>query len=451
MESLQDQIETLTKLMAALEIPEEVKDEKMSTDEELDVVYDFTSDEENPYSNPYNNYSNYGIKRNKSYIEKENQSQYIYGPPSLEENYLYRNGFVKTKQNKWESIPPQYIPKLFMNNPLDDILSIDCDLNPESKIQDWSNKIGIQIQLTDELKNLHPRDFLNYIMHKTQGNVYRFLSTLEEDDKSRLATTDARETFKNVLDKILTEFIGKKLDDKESQEAFQARALWRITNLKICNMCYLDSFICEFSEHFYYLNHNNQKTALEMFYQKLPPLVSQEVNKLFQDSVNESQIADTLGARINILKTWLQSQCLQKQMTKEANINLCCEKLQDRIGQYGCTNKRKRRKKIWKKQPYKSKYKTYYKKGERKYFRNRKQYKKKYKYCPNNKPKKDCKCWICHEIGHYANECPKKGKKKEETQILKIAYDLGYDPIEDSDVDSDIEIYGYTSADDEYE
>ena len=49
------------------------------------------------------------------------------------------------------------------------------------------------------------------------------------------------------------------------------------------------------------------------------------------------------------------------------------------------------------------------------------------------------------------NECPKKGKKKEETQILKIAYDLGYDPIEDSDVDLDIEIYGYTSGDDEYE
>jgi predicted transcriptional regulator len=64
-------------------------------------------------------------------------------------------------------------------------------------------------------------------------------------------------------------------------------------------------------------------------------------------------------------------------------------------------------------------------------------------YCPSNK--KDCKCWICQEDGHKAYECPKKTKKEKETNLLKIAYDLGYEPIEDSGIDSDIDIYAYTT------
>ncbi|GJS63217.1 hypothetical protein Tco_0252638 [Tanacetum coccineum] len=48
---------------------------------------------------------------------------------------------------------------------------------------------------------------------------------------------------------------------------------------------------------------------------------------------------------------------------------------------------------------------------------------------------------------HYANTCPKRGEKKE-TEVLKIAYDLGYEPLEDSDIDSDIEIYAYTNSSD---
>ncbi|GJT02180.1 hypothetical protein Tco_0823349 [Tanacetum coccineum] len=48
---------------------------------------------------------------------------------------------------------------------------------------------------------------------------------------------------------------------------------------------------------------------------------------------------------------------------------------------------------------------------------------------------------------HYANNCPKKGEKKE-TKVLKVAYDLGNEPLEDSDIDSDIEIYAYTNYSD---
>ena len=60
--------------------------------------------------------------------------------------------------------------------------------------------------------------------------------------------------------------------------------------------------------------------------------------------------------------------------------------------------------------------------------------------------KKDCRCWLCHEEGHYANKCTKKGEKKR-TEVLKIAY-LGYEPLENSDIDSDIEVYAYTDTSD---
>ena len=449
METLTEQVETLTKLFAALEIPTEIENEAPESsntkNEEADVIYDFSSDDENPYSNPY---TNFGIKRNKSYVENDLQSQYIYGPPSLEENYLYQQGMVKNKQNKWEKVPPQYIPKLFTTPLETDILDINCDTNTENKIQEWSNKMGIQIQLTEELRTMQPRDFLNYIIHKTTGNVYRYLSSLDEDEKAHIATTDAIETFKRVLGRIIKEFLGKNIDDKDSREAFQNESLWHITNLRICNMYYLESFICEFSEHYYNLTEIAKKTAIDMFFQKLPLSVSQDVTESFKKSIESSSITNTLGGRINLLRAWMKRACNKQITKKEAKVKLYCDNISNRIGQYGCkTNKQKPRKKIWKKQSYKPKYKQTYKQGNRKYFRDRKQYKKKYyskdKYCPNKK--QNCKCWLCHEEGHKANNCPNKNKKEKETNLLKIAYDYGYEPIEDSDVDSDIDIYAYTT------
>nr|KAJ0218946.1 hypothetical protein LSAT_V11C300153440 [Lactuca sativa] len=106
METLQEKVETLTKLFAALEISSEIQEinteiENNSDNNYAEVIYDFSSDDENPYSNPYrNSQNNFGLKRKQSYVEYDYQSQYIYGPPSLEENFLYRKRMVKNKQNK---------------------------------------------------------------------------------------------------------------------------------------------------------------------------------------------------------------------------------------------------------------------------------------------------------------------------------------------------------------
>jgi len=45
------------------------------------------------------------------------------------------------------------------------------------------------------------------------------------------------------------------------------------------------------------------------------------------------------------------------------------------------------------------------------------------KTCPRGK--KSCTCWLCHEEGHYANECPKKDNPKK--NVLHAIYALGYE------------------------
>lgn len=56
-----------------------------------------------------------------------------------------------------------------------------------------------------------------------------------------------------------------------------------------------------------------------MFYQKLPSLVSQSVIKDFQEALQQNKIADTLGARIIILKAWMQKKCLEQNNTRCKN------------------------------------------------------------------------------------------------------------------------------------
>ncbi|GJR25391.1 hypothetical protein Tco_1101623 [Tanacetum coccineum] len=70
--------------------------------------------------------------------------------------------------------------------------------------------------------------------------------------------------------------------------------------------------------------------------------------------------------------------------------------------------------------------------------------------CLQETAKKAAQVKLCCEmqsdrVGYYANTCPKNGEKKE-TEVLKVAYGLGYEPLEDSDIDSDIKIYAYTNS-----
>ena len=157
---------------------------------------------------------------------------------------------------------------------------------------------------------------------------------------------------------------------------------------------------------------------------------------------------------------------------KTKKINLCCSEFLGPETMYGCETIPKLRK--WKKK-LKKKYrfskprrKQYYKSSRRfkKYYsqpKYRKRFFKKHKprntkalndepqalgnkdkpkYCPQKK--KDCKCWICQEVGHYSYECPNTKTNKTQARVLEEIMSLEYlAPIEDmlSDISSDKELY----------
>jgi hypothetical protein len=211
-------------------------------------------------------------------------------------------------------------------------------------------------------------------------------------------------------------------------------------------MCQIDPFICEFEEYYYGINptKRTEYNLLNLFYNKLPSGLGIKMQEMFDEKTNnEMGLENTLGARITTLKQWISEQCMNKIAKRDAKINYCCDKLQGKVGNYGCKKPRKRKRKFFRKidrSEYRRKKKFPKKFNKQKYFRRKKKYPKKTS-CP--KGKKTCTCWLCHEEGHYANECPKKKESKKET--LKLIWHVGFEPIE-SDIDSDeSSIFEYTT------
>lgn len=108
----------------------------------------------------------------------------------------------------------------------------------------------------------------------------------------------------------------------------------------------------------------------------------------------------------------------------------CCSILSDfknfDIGKKNYTKKKYKNKK---------KYKSFWKKKRRKfspgkYFKKpSKETPKKTTSCPQGKKK--CRCWICNEEGHYANECPNRKKYPDKVKVLQTANNGGYEALEE--------------------
>ena len=61
--------------------------------------------------------------------------------------------------------------------------------------------------------------------------------------------------------------IKSKLDMEEEKEA-----LYKLTNLRICNLCNFKSFFCEFDKYYYelYDSTENQETYIQLLLNKFP-------------------------------------------------------------------------------------------------------------------------------------------------------------------------------------
>ena len=163
----------------------------------------------------------------------------------------------------------------------------------------------------------------------------------------------------------------------------------------------------------------------------------------------------------NKLSDWCGDAILAK-VTRglKKRISLCCDapKMPLMIGcespyYYDKIKRKYKKKKIYKKKYFKKRKTGYYKK---------KGYKKTSKptYKRNDNKVKECRCYYCNEIGHYANKCPKKfdkNKKKFEidddiNNMIEIGDFVQINNFENIDSDESLFVLtetDYTSSDDE--
>lgn len=171
------------------------------------------------------------------------------------------------------------------------------------------------------------------------------------------------------------------------------------------------------------------------------------------NSVKNNTTKYSLGLATKIAKELIAKICeINKLGKKLKKFNKsCCKIAEQQSLTYGCTEKKQYFQKKYKKKYTWKKKKKSFKPG--KYFKKREiKPSEKEKFCP--KGKKNCRCWICSEEGHYANECPNrkiypnKVKFLEEIQELRSdlipvedIYDEScrvYKAIEESDYESDV-------------
>ena len=186
-----------------------------------------------------------------------------------------------------------------------------------------------------------------------------------------------------------------------------------MNKLAICNMCYLDEYTCAFKEYYYKGIYTPQESPgiRQLYFTKLPSPFSEKIIKAW----NETNIQDTLGARIKFLKRWYAELCekykedMKMEKTLIRNLS-CCKNII--APQFGCEekyySKHKNKRRRFKKFPK-------YKKTKHRYRSPRKRYYTKYKR-PYRKKKKlsECKCYNCEKLGHIAKDCkmPKIPRKK---------------------------------------
>ncbi|KAL2506789.1 CCHC-type domain-containing protein [Abeliophyllum distichum] len=382
-----------------------------------------------------------------------------------------------------QEIDPDFLLHKPKKNPTDiKFLDLDCVLSPETVIEDWYNNIMIAMIINKEIIRSGVNSW-NFVIASTRGNVKAFLRTITDEAKNAIfneTAGDNPEFIKRIVEQIYKQFTGQTYEVYRKTRSIisEAEALTHLEKMSICDMCYFEEFTCEFSKYYYIAGVEHYKTNTEKFMRKLPYPYSDEVINLFNNAISwqegskdnlkvNLQIEGSLGLAITSARNLLAEKCKEAQLLKTSkvivakNSRLCCNNYLDRIpSQYGCMPEKKYRKtKRQKPRTKKYKFKKYKQPYKKKFFK-RKKYFKKYskstskikkgdkakdsvkKFCPQNK--KNCRCWLCNESGHYANECPARLGNEDRVRLLTAFERKGFYLVEDP---SDTESLYYITTD----
>lgn len=294
MNDLAEKLETIERLMSSLDI-----DEKSEHNE---VVYDYGSTEEieeNPYQtdeNPYDSDepcfpeikdeagTSNGTKRKPKYDDP------IY--PSFDPSYSRR---------KFQKIPKYYEPAFSSKSSRAlDILDIDCVKDIQETLENWFNNQKTLISLNADLRELRLDQIYQYMVHRMSGNAQRYFTNKTPSQQTEMFTgvSNKDELLDKIWQHLVKEFLGQDVLSEKNLDTRRNLAYWHLLQLEICNMCYVENYICEFTKHYYELDSARKELVDPMFFAKLPMQLGMEVEKDFQNSVNEGTVQDTLGGKI---------------------------------------------------------------------------------------------------------------------------------------------------------
>lgn len=402
----------------------------------------------------------------------------------------YQNrGVPRIRRN---GVPDKYQPHDNYLTQDDDYLDLDCVTNRAKEIDGFFKRINMIVAINPTHFQENDFDGVDrYIEHMLHGNVQRWWNSAQGTQARIAARTATPElpapTSTNEYLQRLQRIIGIVFDgvNETNRQAVveheRQKAKYMLANMQLCDICYWVEFTCEFERWFYVLPSEEWPTYMNMYIDKLPSYWSIEIRNKW--NAREAHISSELGGIIRLLRECIEERCKQMAINKtiKYQTEACCNPdLIDIPGQYGCRPAPKKKKRFIKKKPpvrrrrvpqrryrrYVPRYRRYPRRrtntnpNQPRYRRRRRNFRRRTGKlaegveedpdCPQGKPKGKCKCWLCKEEGHYANECPNKTKKqfKEQAKQLEIINYMGFQPIEsdnesdysDYDIDFDLEI-----------
>ncbi|AAM53127.1 ORFIV [Mirabilis mosaic virus] len=324
-------------------------------------------------------------------------------------------------------------------------INIDCigDLDLRRKIIDkWINEIDLIVQ-TSPNDFTTSRSVLVLMEHRSDGMIRNFIKKA-----SWSSQMTGSQTPQDVAAGLYTMFVGV---DYATDQANQIRlekekAKQTLTNAQLCDICLLDDFTCLFEKNLVHFEMSEMPAWVETYLRKIP--IVGEISRMIYNETKSPATTYSLAFATRIVKTEIAKICEARSKAKQLKrFSQCCKKLSindSENNQFGCnkpsySSKRKKyeksRRKVWKKTKRKFAPSKYFKRKSSKKDKNPRK-----NFCPQGKKK--CRCWICSEEGHYANECPNRSKNPERVKILIKGYQQDYEPVEDM-YEGTLHVYSY--------